>query len=508
MAVNVKVDGTTYEGINTITTGGKTLELKGGGGVEPKDWQDYYIEPREYYAANRPATWPKIPLPSEMMDVSSEYYEAGDCAYFFYKKLDTDIFLTDAIRFEGTNISATLYKYNDTTLVSSSAVTPTVSGSITDVEFELTSADADWNDYNSVILKVTADAVTTFNYATIQRKINGLPLANSAYYVSSLVEISMMYRQAFTKGFVFGSSSYGSALSNLIFASFALPESVTTQYMFIGAKKLKAIIEALNTSAVTVMSNMFSGCTSLQTIPAFNTSAVTNISSMFDNCASLQTIPELDTSAVTDMSSMFNNCASLQTIPSLNTSAVTNMSRMFYGCRSLQTIPELDTSAVTDMSNMFNGCTALQTISSLDTSAVTNMNNMFVSCSSLQTVPTLDTSAVADMSNMFNSCSSLKSIDLSKWNFTSTSRTSSMFSNCNALNKVIIREFGAGTVIYATPFASAHHITGTRNAIYNPDGLKDGYIYVPDDMVETIKAATNWSTYASQIKGLSELPAA
>ena len=33
-----------------------------------------------------------------------------------------------------------------------------------------------------------------------------------------------------------------------------------------------------------------------------------------------------------------------------------------------------------------------------------------------------------------------------------------------------------------------------------------GYIYVPDTMVDEYKKSTNWSTYASQIKGLSELP--
>lgn len=32
-----------------------------------------------------------------------------------------------------------------------------------------------------------------------------------------------------------------------------------------------------------------------------------------------------------------------------------------------------------------------------------------------------------------------------------------------------------------------------------------GYVYVPDDMVDTYKSATNWSVYASQIKGMSEL---
>ena len=30
------------------------------------------------------------------------------------------------------------------------------------------------------------------------------------------------------------------------------------------------------------------------------------------------------------------------------------------------------------------------------------------------------------------------------------------------------------------------------------------YIYVPDDLVENYKTATNWSVYASQIKPLSE----
>jgi hypothetical protein len=33
----------------------------------------------------------------------------------------------------------------------------------------------------------------------------------------------------------------------------------------------------------------------------------------------------------------------------------------------------------------------------------------------------------------------------------------------------------------------------------------EGYIYVPDDLVEDYKVATNWAKYADQIKGISEL---
>lgn len=33
-----------------------------------------------------------------------------------------------------------------------------------------------------------------------------------------------------------------------------------------------------------------------------------------------------------------------------------------------------------------------------------------------------------------------------------------------------------------------------------------GYIYVPDALVNQVKTATNWSTFAAQIKGISDLP--
>ena len=44
------------------------------------------------------------------------------------------------------------------------------------------------------------------------------------------------------------------------------------------------------------------------------------------------------------------------------------------------------------------------------------------------------------------------------------------------------------------------------NAFQNtPIASGTGYIYVADNLVSTYKSATNWSAYASQIKGLSEL---
>ena len=45
-----------------------------------------------------------------------------------------------------------------------------------------------------------------------------------------------------------------------------------------------------------------------------------------------------------------------------------------------------------------------------------------------------------------------------------------------------------------------------NNAFSNTEiGYKRGYIYVPDNLVESFKTATNWSTYANQIKAISEM---
>lgn len=68
-----------------------------------------------------------------------------------------------------------------------------------------------------------------------------------------------------------------------------------------------------------------------------------------------------------------------------------------------------------------------------------------------------------------------------------------VWTNCTALTTLILRGstmsgLGNKNCLQGTPIAS-----GT------------GYVYVPDNLVNNYKSATNWSTYASQIKPISEL---
>ncbi len=71
----------------------------------------------------------------------------------------------------------------------------------------------------------------------------------------------------------------------------------------------------------------------------------------------------------------------------------------------------------------------------------------------------------------------------------------SAFANCSSLVALILRK-SDGICTLGTASSSLQN---------TPIANGTGYVYVPDELVEEYKVATNWSNYASQIKPLSEL---
>ena len=200
----------------------------------------------------------------------------------------------------------------------------------------------------------------------------------------------------------------------------------------------------------------------------------------------------LDTTKSTySLFSGYNGTSVNDLISYSDTENVTDARDMFYHCLNLQSIPLLNTSKVTRVDSMFNYCTKLQTISQLNTSNVTNFSGMFTLCFNLQSIPQLDTSNGTDMSYMFERCYKLSTIDITHMKITSTSDSSVMCSNCHSLTKFIIRNMDTIPALDSGAFSNCYHFTGTTNATYNPEGLKDGKIYVPDAMVNQLKQATN-----------------
>lgn len=207
-------------------------------------------------------------------------------------------------------------------------------------------------------------------------------------------------------------------------------------------------------------------------------SSLASMWGMFDDCASLITVDltGLDTSKVADMSVMFRFCESLTSVNlrGINTSSVTNMSSMFYGCGSITSVD----------------------LTGLNTSKVTRMPTMFFLCSSLEHVNMggLDTSKVTNMSYAFGTCSNLKYVNISGWTTESITNNSYMFGSSPKLEAVVIDSPAVFRLTDSTAFISSGVSKGT------------GFVYVPDNLVDEYKSATNWTTVADQIKPLSELP--
>lgn len=79
---------------------------------------------------------------------------------------------------------------------------------------------------------------------------------------------------------------------------------------------------------------------------------------------------------------------------------------------------------------------------------------------------------------------------------------------CYDLVKIFISQTNeVCTLDNTNAFEECYHILGTTNSTHNPNGLKDGYIYVPASKLSAYKTARNWSTYASQIIGHEDLEA-
>jgi hypothetical protein len=67
-----------------------------------------------------------------------------------------------------------------------------------------------------------------------------------------------------------------------------------------------------------------------------------------------------------------------------------------------------------------------------------------------------------------------------------------MFYQCYSLKQVVFQSIDPTMYnIGWNTFYECYHLSGTQNDEYNPEGLRDGRIYVPDSMVATLKNAEN-----------------
>ena len=213
-----------------------------------------------------------------------------------------------------------------------------------------------------------------------------------------------------------------------------------------------------------------------------------------------------DTSKVGYWDHAFQYCQQLTSMAPFDTSGATSMQHIFAYCQQLTEAPVLNTSKVTNMSNAFL-TTGLTKIPNWDFSKVKDFSYTFSNCTSLKEA-TLDMSSATNISNLFQGCSYLKHVEVNSMDsITSQYNVSSYCAKCYSLESFTIRNMTKVPVFYnssyAYPFVDCYHFTGTFQQTFNPEGLTDGGIYVPDEWVEPMKAATGWSYYGDFIFPLS-----
>ncbi len=202
-------------------------------------------------------------------------------------------------------------------------------------------------------------------------------------------------------------------------------------------------------------------------------------------------------------------------ITEINSNAQTIRTNAFSQCSSLVTadFPEATEIGTT----AFSECSALEAVNCAKVE--TTGNRAFETCSSLKVVNFPSLPNLAGGSEFIN-CSALTSVEFPALTTISASNT---FSGCTSLKTA---DFPALTTISRSDIFAARYdapactsldalilrapsvvsVTGSGFLSGTPIASGTGYIYVPDDLVDSYKAATNWSTYANQIKGISELP--
>ena len=285
-------------------------------------------------------------------------------------------------------------------------------------------------------------------------------------------------------------------------------------YFFQGLSGLKEV----NLPNVTTLSStgyQFNNCTALEKVTLGNVTSIP--SRCFVNCKALKTIylPE-----VTTLSSYsFANCSSLTTI---NAPKITTIGEdCFYGCSELL---EADFPNATSLGyDAFYNCYKLKSVN-LPNVTSTYLSYTFNNCRELETVNIPQVKYLS--TSAFSGCDKLKKIILQNVqsvdefslgycnelsvvclpNLRSINSSYSFYKDYSLTHLIITQEDTICTLSSSSTFSNGcYHFTGTKYDPYNPNGDKDGYIYVPDSLVEQYKSATNWSKWADQIKGLSEL---
>lgn len=169
-------------------------------------------------------------------------------------------------------------------------------------------------------------------------------------------------------------------------------------------------------------------------------------------------------------------------LTSVESDATSVRNYAFYGCSKLVTasLPK----ATSIGTYAFNNNTALKTCEAPNVTTLSGSS--FYGCMALEAITMPKATKVP--ANCFGNCTKLAKVDLTAV----TEIAGTAFTNAIKLAALILRH--TSLVTLSGSLAQTAIASGT------------GYIYVPPSLVASYKAATNWSTYAAQIRAIEDYP--
>ena len=157
-----------------------------------------------------------------------------------------------------------------------------------------------------------------------------------------------------------------------------------------------------------------------------------------------------------------------------------------YAMQNCMSLTSVNMPVVTSVGG--NAMQYCMSLTSVDMPSVTSVSNYAMQyCMSLKSVNMPAVTSVSN--NAMSNCISLTSVDMPNV----TSIGESAMTNCILLKSVRLGANQVATLANASAFANT------------PISKSTGYIYVPDELVDSYKTATNWSVYADQIRPISSM---
>ena len=262
-----------------------------------------------------------------------------------------------------------------------------------------------------------------------------------------------------------------------------------------------AITSAVIGDCVTsISSRTFSGCYNLKSINIPN--SVTSIGTeAFYNCSSLTSIT-IPTSVTSISDKTFYSCGNLTSI-NIPNSVTTIGKNAFRFCSSL-TSCTIGSSVTTIGVSAFEDCNNLKSIN-IPNSVTSIGMGAFSNCRSLTSI-TIPTGVTSISDTVFNNCSGLTSIGIPN---SVTSIEIGAFYGCTSLTSITIPsgvtsigDYGfqdCSGLTSVTVLATTPPTLGNSSVFGNTNNCP---IYVPSGSVNTYKAASKWSNYASRIQAI------